>query len=879
MTSSGRHRKAIARVVDEIRGGWQRSESHPPETWIELSGLSGLVSTAELTAFLGAGPATAHQYARALLALHGLGGASTDDTARANAAKEEAARRAQEARKAEAARRAEEARAKAARRAEEARKAEAARQAEEARAKAARRRLALGVALLGIIMVAVWSIRVTGREGTDGPVFPEHDGGAAFPRADDSTASREANGNVASTGGPAADRTHPRISSLVRQTPSANRTNADTVTWRITFTEGVRVVDRTDFLIIGIESWRLTVTKVRALGDVYDLTLDSNGIADHNGTLTLAISPRATIADYASNRLLDVSPIGIYESSFDVDNAEPRVIFNPESGRIHDPAGNLTLTFTEAVYSDSGGTAFTGSTLAGLIDLREDNESGSDIPFTASIDTDNETLTIDPSGILPALTWVRVKNTYYDTVGNQGHGAAAFILDTTRPTVTIDGVPATDSGAFMATFTFSEAVTGFTASDVAVTNGTASALIKAQSGRQWHVRITPIGDYSVSLPGDRVTDLAGNGNAASASHDGLYGADITAPRLISIVLQAPSSSPAWGDSITWRVTFSEDVEQFTTDSVALLRDQSQVPIAGIFKDVTAVVGSESVYDATFTGSALANHNGTVRLGFLTLGSSDNWFAVSVRDKSSRRLPCCKTLGVDERTFDVDNTAPRVADIVRSNPSRHHTNEDEVAWTVTFSEPVTNLSGSDFAISGTNATITVTPEGSGNRIWNVIAFGGNLASLNSTIELSFAGTRDIADIAGNVLADTAPTGADENAFVVDNVAPALTSIDRQPPNGSPANAETATWRLTFSEDMRGVDASDFAIDGATPVVAAAGSKSVYDLSVARAELASVQGIVRLYFKGDGDITDLAGNALRVPRPPATRPLPSSSTTRR
>ncbi len=279
---------------------------------------------------------------------------------------------------------------------------------------AARRRLALGVALLGIIMVAVWSIRVTGREGTDGPVFRT----MAAPLSH-ATAQRLVRQTA----------TWLR-SSLVRQTPSANRTNADTVTWRITFTEGVRVVDRTDFLIIGIESWRLTVTKVRALGDVYDLTLDSNGIADHNGTLTLAISPRATIADYASNRLLDVSPIGIYECpSFDVDNAEPRVIFNPESGRIHDPAGNLTLTFTEAVYSDSGGTAFTGSTLAGLIDLREDNESGSDIPFTASIDTDNETLTIDPSGILPALTWVRVKNTYYDTV-NQGHGAAAFILDT-----------------------------------------------------------------------------------------------------------------------------------------------------------------------------------------------------------------------------------------------------------------------------------------------------------------------------------------------------------------------------------------------------------------------------------------------------------------
>ena len=737
-------------------------------------------------------------------------------------------------------------------------------------------------------MIGVWSIGVTGREGPDSPPPPED------PRPpdpyddkggedDDSVAPRADEGGAESSDEPATAPvvpTYPRIRSLVRLDPPDQRTHADSVTWRMTFTEAVTNVNRRDFVIVGITPLRLTVTNVGESGDTYDITLSSRGLADHNGTVTLAFSPDLYIKNPAGNRLLNVTASGgPYEASFVIDNAAPSVTIHPESGRIGDAGGSLTLTFNEAVYSDSSRTAFGGSTLEDLIDIREDNESGADIPFAAAIDSKNDTVTIAPTSTFPTRTWVRVNYTYYDTVGNQGHGAmATFTLDTTRPTVTIDGVPATDSGAFMATFTFSEAVTGFTASDVAVTNGTASALIKAQSGRQWHVRITPTGDYSVSLPGDRVTDLAGNGNAASASHDGLYGADITAPRLISIVRQAPSSSPARGDSITWRVTFSEDVEQFTTDSVALLRDQSQVPIAGIIEDVTAVVGSESVYDATFTGSALANHDGTVRLGFLTLGSSDNWFAVSVRDKSSRRLPCCKTLGVDERTFDVDNTAPRVADIVRSNPSRHHTNEDEVAWTVTFSEPVMELSEGGLTLLGTNAAIAVTQDGS-SRTWSVSAFGGNLASLNGTVTLSFSGTRDIKDIAGNVLANAIPTGADENTFVIDNVAPALTSIVRQPPTGSAADAETATWRLTFSEDMRGVDASDFAIDGATPAVAAAGSKSVYDLSVARAELASVQGIVRLYFKGDGDITDLAGNALRVPRPPATRPLPSSSTTRR
>ena len=376
-----------------------------------------------------------------------------------------------------------------------------------------------------------------------------------------------------------------------------------------------------------------------------------------------------------------------------------------------------------------------------------------------------------------------------------GEAAATFVLDTIRPTVTIDGVPDTDSGSFMARFTFSEPVAGFTAADVAVTNSTASAVTEVRDGRQWYVRIIPTGDYRVALPADRVTDLAGNGNRESTTRVGSHGADITDPRLVSIVRLAPANSPTRADSITWRVTFSEDVEQFNADSVALLDDESPVPVSGVTESIIAIEGSEAVYDVRFSGSALANHNGTVRLGLLTVGSPDNWVSVSVRDKSNRPLPCCDTLGADERTLEMDNVAPRVADIVRSSPGREHTNHDEVAWTVTFSEAVRNLSGGDFTTSGTDAAITVAPEGSGSRTWNVVASGGNLASLNGTIKLSFAGTRDIEDMAGNVLAVIAPTGAVENTFVIDNVAPALTSIARQPLKGSQGDAETATWRLT------------------------------------------------------------------------------------
>ena len=776
------------------------------------------------------------------------------------------------------------------------------------------RRIALGIALLGAAMVGVWVIGVPDREDAgrasppdetapedtgvtasaedrastrprlaeDDAPSPNANGGAPPPESGDTTPSQGENGAPILTEEPGedpAESTFPRIKSLVRLDPSDRRTNADFVTWRITFSEPVTNVDERDFVIIGTP-WRLTVTKVGESGDAYDIALDSNGLADHNGLVTLAFSRGMYVRNLDGNRLLNVSADGPYEASFVIDNAAPAVALKPETGKIGDAGGDLTLTFSEAVYSDSRGTAFTEAMLARLIDLREDDESGARIPFSASIDQDNATVTIDPTGLLPAQTWVRVNDGYYDTVGNEGAAAtAAFILDTTRPTVTIDGVPATDSGAFMAIFTFSEAVTGFTASDVAVTNGTASALTEARDGLQWHVRITPTGDYSVTLPADRVTDLAGNGSAASTSREGSYGPDVTDPRLLSIVRQTPSISPARADSITWRVTFSEDVEQFNADSVGLLDHRSQVPIAGIDERVIAVEGSASVYDVSFSGTALANHNDTVRLGFLTRGSPDNWISVNARDRSNRPLSCCQTLGADERTFDVDNVPPRVADIVRSSPDREHTNDDEVAWTVTFSEPVRNLSAGDFIVSGTDAALTVTPESSASRTWNVIASGGNLARLNATIRLSFADTRDIEDASGNVLAAIAPTGADESTFVIDNIAPALTSIVRQPPKGSPADAETATWRLTFSEDMRGIEATDFAVHGATIAVVAAGSKAVYDLSVSGEDVIPVRAPISVYINRESNITDLAGNALRAPRPPTTIVLPSSVATPR
>ena len=303
-------------------------------------------------------------------------------------------------------------------------------------------KIVFGVALVAIIMIFVLlsvmpdrasdsmpSIARTDSHGeTGGTASPEDSGSTAAGDDNDGAASQRSNRNAAPNIEPrtsATDLTFPLIESLERSAPSAYRTNADSVTWRITFTEAVRNVDKADFVIIGIQPWSLTLTKVNDAGSVYEITLNSDALADHSGTVALALSPSRTIEDLAGNDLVNRSLSG--EVEFVIDNTGPRITYEPGNQSIDDGLRNLTLTFTSAVYSDSSRTPFTMLTLAGLIEIRKNDENGDAIAFTASIDEDNDTVTIDPIGRLPSRSWVRVNNTYYDSAGHRGEGATVTV--------------------------------------------------------------------------------------------------------------------------------------------------------------------------------------------------------------------------------------------------------------------------------------------------------------------------------------------------------------------------------------------------------------------------------------------------------------------
>ena len=156
----------------------------------------------------------------------------------------------------------------------------------------------------------------------------------------------------------------------------------------------------------------------------------------------------------------------------------------------------------------------------------------------------------------------------------------------------------------------------------------------------------------------------------------------------------------------------------------------------------------------------------------------------------------------------DGTAPTVVSIARQTPASSLTNANSLTWRVTFSEAVANVDATDFEVSGTTATLTVAAV-TGTNAYDVTASGGNLAGLNATVMLSFATGQNIADGAGNVLSNTAPTGVNDPAYVVDNTAPGVTISD------VPASSAAAfTAKFTFTESVTGFALADITVGNAT-----------------------------------------------------------------
>ena len=207
----------------------------------------------------------------------------------------------------------------------------------------------------------------------------------------------------------------------------------------------------------------------------------------------------------------------------------------------------------------------------------------------------------------------------------------------------------TSTAAFTATITFLEPVNGFAVGDITVGNGTAASFTGSNGDTVFTALITPTADgaVTVDVAADVATDAAGNGNTAAAQASSTYTAplvDNTAPRVMSIARQTPASSRTNANSLTWRVTFSEDVENV---------DTMDFQVSGTTATPTAVseVTASTVYDVTVSGGNLADRNATVTLAFAA--------GRDIVDTADNALSNTTPTGANDNDYVVDNAKPTV----------------------------------------------------------------------------------------------------------------------------------------------------------------------------------------------------------------------------
>jgi hypothetical protein len=324
------------------------------------------------------------------------------------------------------------------------------------------------------------------------------------------------------------------IVSITRFASKTSVTNADTLSFDVTFNRDVENVDPKDFVVTGT-STATTTTFGRFSSSRYVIAVGKGDLTTYNGTVGLALASGNDITDLDGKALSTSEPTT--NETYTIDNIAP-VVSAPDLDDASDSGSSATDNLTNDTTPTFTGTAEANSTV--------------ELFFSSS------------------------------TVGETS-------LGTTE---------ADDQGNWSFT------------PKVAFKDGSYDIIAKA-------------------------TDAAGNTSPASEKLSIVI--DVPALTFTSITRQTPTTSLTDADTLVFRATFSEDVQNV---------DEKDFAVTGTTATVTGVSKvSAAVYDLTVSGGDLANYNGTVGLD---LAAGQN-----ITDLASNALPATEP-AIDE-TYAIQNS--------------------------------------------------------------------------------------------------------------------------------------------------------------------------------------------------------------------------------
>ena len=565
-----------------------------------------------------------------------------------------------------------------------------------------------------------------------------------------------------------------------------------TITYTFTFSDNVTGFIADDIVVTGG-----TKGTFSGSGAVY--TLDITPTAGIEGNISVNVASGVALGSSGSQNSAAIAT----PQAVDMKAPTATIAMSDSALKVGDTS-TVTITFSEAPvgFSEQDLSVSSGTLSGGTFD-------GSGKIYTATF---TPTLNIESTTNLITLA-----NTYTDVNLNTGATATSmnYAVDVKEPILTITNDETANTaniagGDILYTFSFSEAVSGFIASDIVVVNGIAKTFTKV-SDSVYTLGVTPqsgaTGDMSVTVTASAYSDVAGNTNTVVTQSVQVI--DMKAP---TATIGMNDTALKAGDTSTVTITFSEEVKDFTNADVT-------APNGTLGAFTTA---DNKIWTATFTPSVnMDNTNNAITLADTYTDSNLNVGTIAVGN------------------YTVDTKAP-TATITMSDSALKAGETSTV--TVTFSEAVSGFSNAD--VTALNGTLTAFTSND-NITWTA-TFTPSVTMESTTNAITLANT--YTDIAGN-----GGTSATSSNYSVDTSGPTATITMS---DSALKAGDTSTVTVTFSEAVAEFGNADVtAPNGTLGAFATADNKTWTATFTPTTNMTSTTNAVSLA----ATYTDTAGNA--------------------
>lgn len=562
------------------------------------------------------------------------------------------------------------------------------------------------------------------------------------------------------------------------------------------------------------------------------VSVSSVSVASDGKTVTLTL---ASAVEHADNVSIDYTAGGSPtqdRAGNDASNLSDQTVTN----NTNDPNGP-TVSISDPADSDVessqnsiSGTATDVGTIDGVtVQIQRSSDSNywtgsgwqsgaTSVAASAAdgrFDSGDEDWSYDVSSITGEDTYTVTATATDDDGKTTTTSSISYTIDTTAPTVDIQGEPSikTSMSAFSVTIEFSEDVTGFAVGDISVGNGSAGNL-SSTDDNTYTADITPDGngDITIDVAAGVAQDAAGNNNTAATQASVPY--DATAPTVSGLSLDNDGSG-------NLKLSFNTD-DKLGSDSADLLitvngpQNGSNWPLSLTRDDFT----EKDNGDGTFTYTLNTTHSYSDGDGTYTAAIEDAKDAAGNDDAD----------GSTTATYALDTTAPSGFSVSWDTDPIDSANESIAQFTIVNGE------------NGATYNYTISSDGGGSDITGSGTISSTSQAINN-IDVSSLGDGTLT-LTVTLTDDDDNTSGNQTDQVTKSTSASQLAFSTQPTDGTAGN--TLSQVVVQLQDVSGNDVSTSSVDitlaisddatlvGTKKVSTDTGGKAVFsDLSVREA----------------------------------------------